>query len=59
MSSVRITQLRSSNGSSEKQLATLRSLGLGKVGSSTERKNSEELNGMIRAVQHLVKVENV
>jgi large subunit ribosomal protein L30 len=51
-----ITQVKSSNGSSRKQHETLKTLGLGKVGRSTEREDHPTVRGLIHHVQHLVKV---
>jgi large subunit ribosomal protein L30 len=53
-----ITQVRSTNGANPKQRDTLRSLGLGKIGRTTEREENEVLNGMLAKVSHLVKVDN-
>jgi large subunit ribosomal protein L30 len=53
-----ITQVRSLNGSNPAQRATMQSLGLGKIGRSTEREESDVVRGMVAAVAHLVKVEN-
>jgi large subunit ribosomal protein L30 len=58
MTTLRITQVRSINGANPKQRDTLRSLGLGKIGRSTEREEGDVLNGMVAKVAHLVKVEN-
>jgi large subunit ribosomal protein L30 len=57
MSSVTITQTRSANGSNPSQKATLRALGLGRIGRSVERKDSPQLQGQIRVVSHLVEVD--
>ena len=57
MSSLRITQQRSRNGANRKQLDTLRSLGLRRIGHSVEREDSPQLRGMVRAVAHLVRVD--
>ena len=57
MSSVRITQVRSAIGQTKAHRGTLRALGLGRIGSSAEQKESPELDGMLRKVAHLVKVE--
>jgi len=54
---VRITQTRSQIGQSERHRGTLRALGLGKIGRSVERRESPELEGMLRKVRHLVRVE--
>jgi large subunit ribosomal protein L30 len=57
MSRVRITQVRSKIGQSERHRGTLRALGLGKIGRSVEREESPVLAGMLRKVRHLVKIE--
>ena len=57
MSTVRITQQRSSIGADATQLASLRSLGLRRIGHSVEREDSAQLRGMLHAVRHLVRVE--
>jgi large subunit ribosomal protein L30 len=54
---LRITQVRSQIGQSERHRGTLRALGLGKIGRSVERDESPQLAGMLRKVRHLVKVE--
>jgi large subunit ribosomal protein L30 len=55
---VRITQVKSQIGQSERHRGTLRALGLGKIGRSSEHEESPVLAGMLRKVRHLVKVEN-
>ena len=57
MAKVRITQVRSTIGQSERHRGTLRALGLGRIGRSVEKPESPELAGMLRKVRHLVKVE--
>ena len=57
MANVRITQVRSAIAQSERHRATLRALGLGKIGRTVERSESRELAGMLRRVSHLVRVE--
>ena len=56
--SVTYTQVRSSNGADKRQLATLRSLGLRKIGHSVERQDSPQLRGMLHTVRHLVRVDD-
>jgi len=56
---LRVTQRRSRNGSDKAQLATLRSLGLRKIGQSTVRPDTPVYRGMIHTVRHLVRVEEV
>ena len=57
MTKLRITQVRSQIGQTERHRGTLRALGLGRLGRSTERESSPETLGMLRKVRHLVKVE--
>jgi len=57
MATVRVTQVRSQIGQSERHRGTLRALGLGKIGRSAEHRETPQLAGMLRKVSHLVKVE--
>jgi large subunit ribosomal protein L30 len=57
VSTVRITQVRSAIGETARHRGTLRSLGLGRIGKHAEHKPSPELDGKLRLVAHLVKVE--
>jgi large subunit ribosomal protein L30 len=54
---VKITQIRSSVRCLEAQVNTLRALGLRGIRKTVVRKKSPALDGMIRVVAHLVKVE--
>ncbi len=53
---IKIKQVRSSIGQSERHRGTLRSLGLGKIGRTAEHAESPELAGKLRKVRHLVEV---
>ena len=57
MSKVRITQVRSEIGQSQRHRGTLRALGLGKIGRTVEQDDGPVLAGMLRKIRHLVKVE--
>ncbi|MDQ3669257.1 MAG: 50S ribosomal protein L30, partial [Actinomycetota bacterium] len=57
MSSLKITQVRSIIGQTDRHIGTLRALGLGKIGRTAEHKDSPELQGMLRQVNHLVRVD--
>ena len=57
MAKLRITQVRSQIGQSERHRGTLRALGLGKIGRAAEQEDGAVLQGMLRKVRHLVKVE--
>ena len=59
MKTLKITQVRSKIGQSEKHRGTLRALGLGKIGRSVEHPESRALEGMLRKVRHLVRIEDV
>jgi large subunit ribosomal protein L30 len=59
MARVKLTQVRSQIGQSERHRGTLRALGLGKIGRTAEHDESPVLAGMLRKVRHLVKVETV
>jgi large subunit ribosomal protein L30 len=54
---LRITQVRSQIGQTERHRGTLRALGLGRIGRSVERLDSRETRGMLRKVAHLVRIE--
>jgi large subunit ribosomal protein L30 len=58
MATLRITQVRSSNGGSHRQQETLRTLGLGKIGRTSEREDNPSVRGLIHSVQHLVEVRD-
>jgi large subunit ribosomal protein L30 len=57
VSKVRITQVRSAIGQTEKHRGTLRALGLGRIGRTVEQTESPQLAGMLRKVRHLVRIE--
>ncbi len=56
MSKVRVTQRKSRNGSDRRQLDTLRSLGLRRIGHTVEHEDTPQIRGMIHRVRHLVEV---
>ena len=58
MAKVRVTQIRSRIGESERHRGTLRALGLRKIGQTVEHDDGPVLAGMLRKVRHLVRVEN-
>jgi large subunit ribosomal protein L30 len=57
MTTVKYTQVKSSNGANPKQRDTLRSLGLGKIGRSSEKEDGDVLRGMLAKVSHLVRID--
>ncbi len=54
---MKVTQVKSKNGSNQRQLDTLRSLGLRKIGHTVEVKDTPQSRGMVHRVRHLVRVE--
>ncbi|MGI8414334.1 MAG: 50S ribosomal protein L30 [Solirubrobacteraceae bacterium] len=56
MSTVSITQHKSRNGADKRQLDTLRSLGLRRIGHTVHQSDSPQIRGMIHKVRHLVNV---
>ena len=57
MPKLRVTQVRSQIGQSERHRGTLRALGLGRIGRSAEHEESPQLAGMLRKVRQLVQVD--
>jgi large subunit ribosomal protein L30 len=58
MATLVITQVKSVNGGSRRQQETLRTLGLGKIGRTSEREDHPTVRGLIHSVQHLVEVRD-
>lgn len=54
---LKVTQIASGAGRIQSQHATLKGLGLNKINRSKILQDTPEVRGMIRAVQHLVSVE--
>ena len=54
---IKITLRKSLIGSLPKQRATAKALGIGKISSSTVRRDDGVTRGMIRVIEHLVSVE--
>jgi large subunit ribosomal protein L30 len=55
---LRVTQRRSRNGSDKRQIDTLRSLGLRRIGHTVEHTDTPQIRGMLHKVRHLVEVED-
>ncbi|MDR2403946.1 MAG: 50S ribosomal protein L30 [Spirochaetaceae bacterium] len=56
---IRIRLIRSIISTLPKQRATVRSLGLRKIGSVVEQEASPAILGMVKTVSHLVSVEEI
>jgi large subunit ribosomal protein L30 len=57
MTHLKVTLLRSQIGCSGPQRATLRGLGLKRIGASRTLENTPSVRGMVKSVLHLVTVE--
>jgi len=56
---LRITLVKSVIGQKPAKKATVRSLGLKKINSVVEHEANDAIKGMVAAVSHLVKVEEI
>jgi large subunit ribosomal protein L30 len=56
---IKVTQTRSDIGGTKSQRATLRGLGLKRIGDTVVKEDRPEIRGMIRTVAHLVTSEEV
>jgi large subunit ribosomal protein L30 len=56
---IKIKLVRSTIGALPKQRATVRCLGLRKIGSSSEQEANPAIMGMVKMVSHLVSVEAI
>lgn len=59
MAKVKITQVKSSIGSTKRQKATLEALGLRKLNQTVEHDATPQVLGMANKVGHLISVEEV
>ncbi len=57
MAKLAVIQRRSANGANQRQLDTLRSLGLRRIGHLVEVEDCPQARGMLHAVRHLVEVQ--
>lgn len=59
MAKVRITLVKGLMGRKPNQVQTVKALGLNKRNSFVVKEENDAINGMIKTVAHLVKVESV
>ncbi|MDQ2719140.1 MAG: 50S ribosomal protein L30 [Bacteroidota bacterium] len=59
MKKIKITQVKSGIDRSERQKLTLKALGLNKMNASKEVEVTPQILGMVKKVNHLVKVEEL
>ena len=55
---LKLRQVKSPAGASRKQRESLRSLGLGRIGKTTERPDDAVVRGALRKVDHLVVIDD-
>jgi len=55
----KITQIKSSNSATKRQLATLAALGIRRMSHCVEKEATPVIRGMVEKVRHLVSVEEV
>ena len=59
MTKIKIIQVKSRIGSTERQKKTLDALGLRKMNNPVVKEVTPQVKGMVRKVAHLVKVEEI
>jgi large subunit ribosomal protein L30 len=59
MAKLKITQVKSKNGATERQIATLASLGLKRINQTVEREINDVTKGMVEKIRHLVTVVEI
>ncbi|MBN2890402.1 MAG: 50S ribosomal protein L30 [Bacteroidales bacterium] len=59
MEKIKITLVKSKIGATKRQKRTVQALGLRKMNSSTELNATPQIVGMVRKVEHLIKVEKI
>ena len=59
MATLKITQIKSMNGATKRQIANLESLGIRKMHQTVEVEATPVTRGMVEKVLHLVKVEEI
>ena len=59
MAKIRVTQVKSKIGRPERQKRTMLALGLKKMNQTVEHEATPQVLGMVKKVEHLLKVEEV
>ena len=57
MANLKITLKKSICGQKKNQIATVKALGLRKIGQTVKQQDNPKIRGMVKVVAHLVKVE--
>lgn len=56
---LKLTQIKSKNSATERQIANLASLGLRRINHTVEVQDTPAIRGMVEKVRHLLKIEEV
>ncbi len=59
MKKIKVTQIKSGIDRSERQKLTLQALGLNKLNATKEVEATPQIIGMVKKVEHLIKVEEI
>lgn len=59
MAKLKITQVRSKNGSTKRQIANLKSLGIRRIHQSVEVEMTPITEGQLAKIRHLVETEEI
>ena len=59
MGKLKVTQVRSTIDRKEPQKRTIEALGLGRINKAVVHNDTPQIRGMVRAVSHLVEVEEL
>ena len=59
MAKLKITQVKSKNGTTQRQKDNLRSLGIRRIGHTVEVKKNPVTEGQLAKIRHLVEVEEM
>ena len=57
MGKIKVTQVKSAINRTGRQKLTLQALGLGKINRTVEHEATPQILGMVKRVEHLVKIE--
>jgi large subunit ribosomal protein L30 len=57
VSTLKVTQIKSKNGSTSRQIDTLRSLGLRRISHTVDVVDTPQSRGMLHRVRHLIRIE--
>ena len=59
MAKIKVTQIKSAINRPQRQKLTLQALGLGKLNRTVEHEATPQILGMVKKVEHLLRVEKV